>query len=605
MDRIIVERMGVRELVAVFILTGIVLSGQGIAAGDSPQPGWDLFSDSWVATDALGRRLPGLAECGPVREGKFVGMFYWTWHTHSGGQGPYDISAILAKDPANPQFGPIGASHHWGQPQLGYYISTDRYVIRKHAGLLTEAGVDVVIFDTTNPPFTFKESYEALCEEYRAMRKEGNRTPQIAFLAPFGDPTVVVKTIFDDLYSKGLYSELWFQWKGKPLLMADPAQIQDAKIREFFTCRKPIPSYFTGPGGPEQWGWLEVSPQHAFTDKAGKTEQVTVGVAQNAVGTELSAMSHKDGAMGRSWHKGAKDTRPDAVNYGYNFAEQWDRALKLDPEFIFITGWNEWVAGRFSSWSKYTGKDSYFPDALFVDEYNQEYSRDIEPMVGGHADNYYYQMTGYIRRFKGVRPPQPATGNATIQIDGRFDDWKGVGPEFRDAIGDTMHRDHKGYGSTQYRDTTGRNDIVLCKMAADRETLYCFVQTREPITAFTDKNWMLLFLNTDGNSKTGWEGYDFVINAAVADAKTTTLKKSAAGWDWKTVGQLSYASAGNQMELAIPLKALGVDRLASVEFHWADNVQKDGDLADFYVSGDSAPDGRYNYRFIPRDGSSR
>ena len=63
--------------------------------------------------------------------------------------------------------------------------------------------MDVVNFDTTNPPYTFKESYEALCEEYRAMRKEGNRTPQIAFLAPFGDPTVVVKTVFDDLYSFG------------------------------------------------------------------------------------------------------------------------------------------------------------------------------------------------------------------------------------------------------------------------------------------------------------------------------------------------------------------------------------------------------------------
>jgi len=168
-----------------------------------------------------------------------------------------------------------------------------------------------------------------------------------------------------------------------------------------------------------------------------------------------------------------------------------------------------------------------------------------------------------------------------------------------------MHRDHKGYGSTHYRDTTGRNDIVLCKMATDHENLYCFVQTREPITAFTDKNWMRLFLNADGNPKTGWEGYDYLVNAEVADAKTTTLKKSSAGWSWKTVGQISYALAGNQMELAIPLKVLGIDRVPTMEFHWADNIQKSGDLAEFYVSGDSAPDGRYNYRFIPRDGSSR
>ncbi len=32
----------------------------------------DLFSDTWVATDALGRELPGHEQCGPVRQGKTV-----------------------------------------------------------------------------------------------------------------------------------------------------------------------------------------------------------------------------------------------------------------------------------------------------------------------------------------------------------------------------------------------------------------------------------------------------------------------------------------------------------------------------------------------------
>ena len=300
----------------------------------------------------------------------------------------------------------------------------------------------------------------ALCREYRAMRQQGNRTPDIAFLTPFGDPTVVVRSLYEDLYSKGLYRELWFQWKGKPLIMADPVRIADPEIRAFFTYRKPIPSYFTGPSGPEQWGWLEVFPQHAFYDKANRIEQVTVGIAQNAVGPDLSAMSHKAGARGRSWHEGAKDTGPDAVHRGHNVVEQWTRALELDPEFIFITGWNEWVAGRFNKWYKYTGKDSYYPDALFVDQYNHEYSRDIEPMKGGHTDSYYYQMVDYIRRFKGVRERPPSSGRTRITIDGRFADWAEVTPEYRDTIGDTTHRDHKGYGDTHYVDTSGRNDIV-------------------------------------------------------------------------------------------------------------------------------------------------
>ena len=45
---------------------------------------------------------------------------------------------------------------------------------------------------------------------------------------------------------------------------------------------------------------------------------------------------------------------------------------------------------------------------MFVDEFDQEHSRDIEPMKGGHGDNYYYQMVDYIRRYKGLA--QAASG---------------------------------------------------------------------------------------------------------------------------------------------------------------------------------------------------
>ncbi len=579
------------------LMTIVMVCGLGLGAAQGAD--WDLYSDTWVATDALGREVPGLDLCGPPRPDKYVGIFYWTWHTLHGKQGPYDNSKIIAADPNNPQWGPLGAPHHWGEPELGYYISTDLYVIRKHASMLADAGVDVVIFDTTNPPFTFQESYRVLCAEYRRMREQGNRTPQIAFLAPFGDPTVVVQAVYEDLYSKGLYEELWFRWDGKPLIMADPAYIQDAAIKDFFTFRKPIPSYFTGPSGPDQWGWLEVFPQHTFRDKEGHVEQVTVGIAQNAVGPELSAMSHKDGARGRSWHDGVKDPDPNAVHYGHNVAEQWKRALELDPEFIFITGWNEWVAGRFDQWYKYTGKDSYYPDALFVDQYNHEYSRDIEPMKGGHTDSYYYQMVSCIRRFKGVRKPTDPCVPAPITIDGNFADWAVVSPEYRDTIGDTMRRDHAGYGATHYTDASGRNDIVLCKMACDEENLYCYVRTAEPMTPSSDPNWMLLFLNTDFDPKTGWQGYDFLLNAEVLDAETTTVKRTAGGWNWRTAARIPYRVRGNELELQAPLAVIGyaVGSARSLDFHWADNIQRPDDIVEFALSGDSAPNRRFNYRW--------
>ncbi len=38
--------------------------------------------------------------------------------------------------------GPAHAMHHWGEPYLGYYVSNDEWVIRKHAQMLSDAGVD-------------------------------------------------------------------------------------------------------------------------------------------------------------------------------------------------------------------------------------------------------------------------------------------------------------------------------------------------------------------------------------------------------------------------------------------------------------------------------
>ena len=55
----------------------------------------------------------------------------------------------------NPAFGPEHAFHHWGEPYLGYYVANDEWVIRKHAQMLTDAGVDVLFFDTQRSTVLF------------------------------------------------------------------------------------------------------------------------------------------------------------------------------------------------------------------------------------------------------------------------------------------------------------------------------------------------------------------------------------------------------------------------------------------------------------------
>lgn len=581
-----------------FLLTGAAESMSETASGADY---WDVQSDTWVATDGLGRVLPTHGEVGSPRKDRFVGVFYFLWLGQHSKTGPHDVTKILQahpdamQDAEHPAWGPPHAYHHWGEPLFGYYISDDAYVIRKHAEMLSDADVDVIFFDVTNN-ITYRDCYMALCRVFTEVRRNGGRTPQIGFLCPFGNPAKVVRELYSDLYKPNLYPDLWFRWEGKPLIMADPDHV-DEEHREFFTFRKPMPSYFAGPSGPNQWGWLEVHPQHVFHNQAGEAEQMTVGVAQNAVEGRLGSMSESKGAYGRSFHNGQKSDRPDAVLWGLNFEEQWQRAMEIDPKFMFITGWNEWVAMRLPEFA------GVREPVMFVDQFDHEYSRDIEPMKGGHFDNYYYQMVSFIRRFKGARPLPTPSAPKTIALDGDFSQWDGVTPEFRHHIGSTVHRNHPGWGDAgTYINTTGRNDFVLLKVARDDSHLYFYAKTREPITAHTDPKWMMLFLNTDRDPKTGWEGYNFVLNRLPATEKALHLERSRDGWNWQSAGEIAYAVQGREIQLTIPRQALGLDSSApiDIEFKWADNIQSENSLAEFIVSGDAAPSGRFNYRYAEK-----
>jgi len=218
-------------------------------------------------------------------------------------------------------------------------------------------------------------------------------------------------------------------------------------------------------------------------------------------------------------------------------------------------------------------------------------------MRGGHGDNYYYQMVSSIRRYKGARAIEPVRPKP-IRIDGRFEDWAAVGPEFRDTIGDPMRRSHPGYGSAgPYINATGRNDIVAAKVSWDRDNVYLYVRTHEPLTPRSDPNWMLLFVDADCNAATGWLGYDFVVNRAPAKAATATLERNQGGYRWGSPTEVPCRMLGNELELAIPRSALGIAALpAAIDFKWADNIQQTGEPSDFTLNGDAAPNDRFNYR---------
>jgi hypothetical protein len=550
--------------------------------------------------DALGRQVPTAAEVGPLRSDRFVGIFYFLWHNNRGGKsphwdGPYDIDRIKARDadalkkPDSPLWGPVGMYHYWGEPLYGYYLSNDPWVLRRHAQMLADAGIDTLIFDTTNAE-SYPEVYRQLCEVFRQVRQEGGRTPHLAFMVNTraGD---TARKIYLDLYQPGRYRELWFQWRGKPLMICDPAQASP-ELRQFFTLRR-AHWPFTLTNTPYAWHWEATYPQpYGYTEDPNAPEQVNVSVAQNLRQKDgkVTNMSNGD-ARGRNFHDGQLDTAPEAVNYGYNCQEQWRRAFELKAPFVMVTGWNEWIAGR---WGKPGGP------LVFVDQFDQEFSRDIEPMKGGHGDNYYWQLVANVRRLKGAPALPPASGPASIRLEGGFEQWQGVSPEFRDQAGETLARDFAGAAGLHYTNRTGRNDLLVFKVARDAQNLYFYARTREALTPPTGSNWMWLLIDADQDPKTGWAGCDFIVNRTMADDHTTWLEKSEGGWRWKKVARVSYRISGAELHLAIPRAALnlpaGNSRVA-LDFKWADNVQHPGELMDFYVSGDVAPEGRFMFRY--------
>lgn len=195
-----------------------------------PAAAWDNYSDTWVATDALGRTVPTYPAVPAPRPDRTVGIFYFLWLGEHIQGGPFDVTKILAADPQamhrpdSPLWGPLHAPHHWGESLFGYYLTNDEGVLRKHAQMLSDAGVDVVIFDVTNQ-ITYRDWYRALLRVWAEMRRQGNRTPQVAFLTPFWSPSKVVHELWRDLYQPELHPELWFRWEGKPLILADPELI--------------------------------------------------------------------------------------------------------------------------------------------------------------------------------------------------------------------------------------------------------------------------------------------------------------------------------------------------------------------------------------------
>ncbi|BCM92085.1 hypothetical protein IAD21_03964 [Abditibacteriota bacterium] len=644
------------------------LSLLSCAALAQDAPTRDVFTDTWIAIDGLGRNIAGSDLGGAPKPNRTVGMFYYIWHN---GDSVRDNARILKAFPdiaAQPQSRATWEKHgflnegrprhHWGEPLFGYYRSNDEWVIRKHAQMLSDAGVDTIIFDTSNVDARngkdlskhYIQNALTVCRVFSEIRTRGGRAPQFVFLTNGGDKrsASVIQWLYDNLYSRNLYRNAWFTWpdysdggKLKPLILGADWEAAP-EMQKFFTIRyswafdsSKRPKGTEGEGTWQKtWPWTDSYPQHASW---GATPQ---DVQSLSIAVDNGPIY---GGLGRSARGERSELSSQNIaypgvesKYGLYYGEQWDRVwtgkapwvaperrFEGVPPFLFLTQWNEWSASR---WEAGAHPLSYIPavpdrfarqtlsagDSYFVDEFNPEWARDSEPDKSGTSDNYYWQTVDNIRRYKGAREVPLASAPRDFALTD-FGAWAQVGPEFRDDVGDTFARvdapglgvdlslDHQNKQSLVYNNRTGRNDFVSAKAALGANgDLTFWASTGAPISGKRDGNWMNLYIRDLTRALPNWSGFSFRIAPGEAGVyKLFSYSGNGENWSWKDTGAIvSNEVRGNQIAVRVAGASLGLAQGVTVDlgFKWTDNVLgTEPDPTDFLVNGDSAPNGRFAY----------
>ncbi len=560
----------------------------------------DKHESTWALTDVLGRKMADYEEVGPIREGKEVGIFYWTWHKLSGANDPVNITEFMKMHPDakydynHPAWPKSGVTYYWNEPLFGYYTAEDYWVMRKHAIMLGNAGVDAMFFDCTNGKATFRASYEVLFQALRDAMNDGNKVPKIGFVSNFASTNPDAKynllSTYFGAYHGGKYSDLWYYLDGKPLIIAHPDQLKAEgdtelsaimdEVKSFFTFRRPQPDHTQKLSNDDEWGWLRTYSNTLSKKRAdGTYEMASVGVAVNrSYETGKIDAMNTPYVMGRGYMETLGDDHgADAHKYGYLFREQLSAALDNDTELMFVTGWNEWTVVRHIEWN--TTKNA------FPDQYDDVASRDIEPTKGELKDIYYCLLVDAVRRFKGAEPVKAAGAEKTIDLKD-LSAWDSVDNEYFGDRG-TYKRNSPGMGNVTYKDDSMRNNPVYMKVARNKSFLYFMAEAETTLTGTAEADFMNLYINSDRLYYTGWEGYDILL----AGGKVYTLSSDGAKTE---SGTYEYEIADKTLVIKVERALLNLSGMLDFEFKWVDNSAA-GDVLNFYIEGCAAPMGRFNY----------
>lgn len=594
---------------ALMVATGLPLMAQkqGINEGAN-----NRFSRMQLAaTDALGRRIePAQPTKGPQKQ---VGIFYSAWlgQHQSGQRGIYDIQRMLdtdptsLHDPAGNAESPLNEFHFWGEPLYGYYSMSDPWIVVRHIELLTQAGIDYLCIDATNNVIYETPTHNLLATLLKFQR-QGFAVPKVVFYTN-SHSGVAVEKLYNAFYKSGQYEDVWLKPEGKPMIIGITENNGNASDQTRFEAMLHPPDGFTEYITPEMQLYFDVresqwpngeynensipwmSWQHPQWNHSGT---VAVPVAQHSHSVIYASSMHPE--CNRGYDNASKEVNPNWAE-GTSFQTMWNGVFEsTEPvDNVLVTSFNEWMA------IKYVNDAN---EVFFVDVYNAEYSRDIEMMKGGYADNFYLQLAQNVRKFK-FEPKSKTHRPSKVKID--IHDlnprqWAKVKESYVDFAGDAIPRNFENAAGTgTYTDNSNRNDIVEIKVAHDRKNLYFRIETLADITSYNgrDQNWMNILIRTHGAVETNFAGYNYIVNRNPGAGKTS-VERSTGGYEWTTSGEADYVVSGNVMQVAIPLQHLSLaPGKCQIEFKVADNVTNFDDIMDYYVTGDSAPIGRLSYSY--------
>lgn len=564
----------------------------------------DFTLRSYSATDELGRYFDSVGEWDTNKQ---VGIFYFLWMENA----EKDISKLSEAD-IKTDNSTVNMFHYWSEPLYGYYDASDVWVFRKHLEMFAAAGIDYIFFDATNG-YCYANVLNKLLPVALELYESGCKVPKFAFYCNTETKKTVTE-IYDTFYDPNTqngakYKDLWYRWRdtdnanpdGKPWIAAR-TNYGDGK--DFKDCSQEIRNFFyikdaQWPNEPQGANFANGMPWMSWAGNESVQYNhngiMSVSVAQHTSGAFSDAvlMNDRTKGRGRGWNSTTRTNDADKVRAGSNYQWQWDNAINNSGvNNVFITGWNEWIAQK-----QPVGKGR--STCYFVDCFNEEFSRDIEPMKGGYGDNFYLQTALNIRRFK-----QKGTAVAE-SIDPRNIEWLGDDDQWNgtacyvDIQGDADARNCRSTmsGVASYTDNSGRNDITSVRVAHDGDYVYMRITCAKNITKRTagDKGWMNVFFEISDLGGANWNNYHYVVGRNEQNGKLT-VERLDGNCNGELSGYADYDLFMDTLTVRIARNDLDLtENNKKFAFKVADNVADPADIMSYYATGDCAPIGRLSY----------